>query len=103
MMLCYLTKQELAFCGHDESISSLDCGNYRELLSLLISGCLEIQNHYEKIRNVFSRESKIIQNELIECISDYMQDYVKNEITGNDFFRYRLMTQPILTKLRNAP
>lgn len=83
----YLSKQELAFRGHDESNDALNRGNFKELLTLLISRSpLEIQNQYEKIKNVFSGESKTIQNELIECISSYVNDYVKSELKEAQFF-----------------
>lgn len=83
----YLSKQELAFRGHDESNISINRGNFKELLALLISRSpLDIQNHYAKIKNVFSGDSKTIQNELIECISEYLNEYVKNEINDANFY-----------------
>lgn len=82
----YLTKQEFAFVGHDKTISLLSRENFDELLRLLISqSSLEIQNHYHKIKSIFHGESKI-QNELIDCISEYLQDHVKNEIKDAVFF-----------------
>lgn len=83
----YLGKQELGFRGHDESSSSLNRGNFKELLSLLITtSTLEIQTHYTKIKSVFSGDSKSIQNEVIECISEYMQDQIKSEIENTFCF-----------------
>ncbi|KAF2905735.1 hypothetical protein ILUMI_00448 [Ignelater luminosus] len=82
----YLTKQEFAFVGHDKTISLLNRENFEELLTLLIlQNSLEIQNHYNKIKSIFSGDSKI-QNELIDCISEYLQDHVKNEIKDAVFF-----------------
>lgn len=83
----YLSKQELAFRGHDETIDSINRGNFKELLTLLVSRSpVEIQNQYSKIKSVFSGESKSIQNELIECISDYINDFVKTELETAGFF-----------------
>lgn len=83
----YLSKQELAFRGHDESLDSINRGNFKELLTLLVSRSpVEIQNQYSRIKNVFSGESKSIQNELIDCISDYISDYVKTELENTEFF-----------------
>ena len=83
----YLSKQELAFRGYDESSASINRGNFKELLELLIQRSpLEIQTHYAKIKNVFSGGSKTIQNEPIECISEYINDYVGNEIKEAAFF-----------------
>lgn len=87
----FLSKQELAFRGHDESTDSLNRGNYKELLKLLISQSpLEIRNQYEKIKTVFMGESKTIQNEILHCISDYIDDYVRNEINETAFFSIQI-------------
>lgn len=60
-LVLYLSKQELAFHGHDESNSSLNKGNYKELFEMFFSRCsLEIQNHYKTIQGQFSGTSKII-------------------------------------------
>lgn len=83
----YLSKQELAFRGHDESVSSTNRGNFKELLSLLISETsVENQCHYDKIKNIFSGNSKTIQNEILGCISEYLQDHIKHEISNASFF-----------------
>jgi hypothetical protein len=65
-----LAKQELALRDHDESSSTLNKGNFKELFDMLFSRCLlEIKNHYKSIQNKFSGLSKTIQNDLITCIS----------------------------------
>ena len=81
----YLSKQELAFQGHNESNDSINHANFRELFTLSWSS-MEIQQHYTKIKSVFSGELRATQSELIECISDYIYDYVKNEIDNASFF-----------------
>lgn len=83
----FLARQELAFRGHDESSTSLNRGNFKELLSLLVSiSSLEIRTHYAKIKSVFAGDSKTIQNEIIECISDYIGGYINDEINNAEFF-----------------
>lgn len=83
----YLSKQELAFRGHDETIYSINRGNFKELLALLLQrSSVEIQQHYATIKNVFSAESKTIQNELVDCISEYIRDFIKIEISETSFF-----------------
>lgn len=83
----YLAKQELPFRGHDEHETSHNRGNFKELLCTLLSvSSDEIKNQYSKIKCVFSGESKTIQNELIECISDYLLDQIKKEIGESAFF-----------------
>ena len=83
----FLSKQELAFRGHDERENSLNMGNFKELLKLLISeASIEIQQHYLNIKNVFAGQSKTIQNELIECIYFHIHEFIKNEIAESSFF-----------------
>ncbi|KAJ8916419.1 hypothetical protein NQ315_014630 [Exocentrus adspersus] len=68
----YLGKQELAFRGHNEDESSANRGNFKELLNSYIEiSSLEIKEHYQKIKPVFSGDSKTIQNELIDCLAKY--------------------------------
>lgn len=83
----YLCRQELAFRGHDESISSENRGNYRELVSLMIGNCsVDTQNHYEKIKSKFLGESAQVQNDLITCVSTVINDFVIKKMTETPFF-----------------
>ncbi|KAJ4430334.1 hypothetical protein ANN_22550 [Periplaneta americana] len=87
----YLSKQELVFRGHDESATSLNRGNFKELLNVLISrSSQEIQDHYSKIKHFSSGESKTIQNEVIECISELIDEHVRTEIKESDFFSVQI-------------
>lgn len=83
----YLGKQELAFRGHNEDVSSINRGNFKELLEVFISiSPVDIQQHYKKIASVFSGSSKTIQNEIIDCIASYIDEYVEKEIKECKFF-----------------
>ncbi|XP_023311335.1 zinc finger MYM-type protein 1-like [Anoplophora glabripennis] len=83
----YLGRQELAFWGHNESECSDNRGNFMELLDMFISiSPADIQEHYKKISSVFSANSKTIANELIDCISDYIDQYVDKEIEECNYF-----------------
>ncbi|CAI6375598.1 unnamed protein product [Macrosiphum euphorbiae] len=81
-----LGKQELAFRGHDESTLSINQGNFREMFNLLIKQNAELLSHYEKISNVFTGQSKTIQNEIIHCVYEYIIDVIKSEINDIHFF-----------------
>lgn len=95
----FLGKQELAFRGHDETTDSVNRGNFKELLHLLISTSpSEIQNQYEKIKNIFKGDSKSIQNEVIDCISDYLNEAVKNEMIDAIFFSLQVDDTTDLTQ-----
>lgn len=87
LAVLYLGKQELPFHGHNEDVLSNNRGNFKELLDAFISiSPADIQQHYKKIKAVFAGNSKIIQNEIINCITQYIEDYVENEIKESPFF-----------------
>ncbi|XP_050064957.1 zinc finger MYM-type protein 1-like [Aphis gossypii] len=86
-IVLFLGRQELAFRGHNESSSSLNKGNFKELFDMHIIRCsLEIQNHYKAIKNIFSGLSNTIQNDLITCISDHIKNMVRTEIKECMFY-----------------
>ena len=89
----YLSRQELALRGHDESNESLNRGNYRELLEC-----------FAKMDSVFGRrlhgrlaESRLIgggqftgvspdiQNDLINCLDMIIEDEILKEIDNSTF------------------
>ena len=83
----YLGKQELAFRGHHEELSSINRGNFKELLETFVSiSPVNIQEHYKKILPVFASNSKTIQNEIIDCISQYIDEHIAKEIKDSTFF-----------------
>ncbi|KAJ8980089.1 hypothetical protein NQ317_017106 [Molorchus minor] len=83
----FLGKRELAFRDHYEDASSVNRGNFKELLEAFISiSPVDIQEHYKKIAPFFAANSKTIQIEIIDCISQYIDEYVENEIKECMFF-----------------
>ena len=90
----YLARQELAFRGHDESTSSLNKGNYRELLQSFckldsvfdrrLNGRLEATER-PYTGGVFTGVSSDVQNDLIECLDDVIQDEIDKEISDCQF------------------
>lgn len=81
-----LGKQELAFRGHDEKDTSVNQGNFREFFQCLIKRNAELVEHASKFCNIFSGQSKTIQNELIFCVSEYLKEFIHNEIINAQFF-----------------
>ena len=73
----YLSKQELVFRGNDESNTSLNRGNYREILECFskFDSVFERRLHRKLAENershlsVFTGVSPEIQNDLIFCIN----------------------------------
>lgn len=87
LAVLYLGKQELAFRGHDESLSSSYHGNFKELLETYVPiSPVDLQEHYKKIKTVFAGNSKTIQNEIIDCISQYLDEFVEDGIKEAKFF-----------------
>ena len=82
--VCYLGKQELAFRGHDEGEESEIKGNYKELLSLFAKRD-DIFRHHLETSTVFSGVSSVIQNDIIEAISNFMIKEIKNELHRTKF------------------
>lgn len=80
-----LGKQELAYRGHNESSTSLNQGNFREIFNLLIKRNDELLSHYNKISSVFTGQSKTIQNEVIQCVYEYVMDVINSEISDTSF------------------
>jgi hypothetical protein len=58
-----LGKQELAFRGHDETGISVNQGNFRKIFQCLIKRNVELVEHASKFSNIFTGQSKTIQNE----------------------------------------
>ena len=91
----YLAKQELAFRGHDEPRTSLNQGNYREVLKVFskldsvfdrrLHGRLQSTERPD-CGGVFTGVSPEVQNDLIECIDSVIQDQIDTEVRQCQFF-----------------
>nr|XP_032833154.1 zinc finger MYM-type protein 1-like isoform X4 [Petromyzon marinus] len=81
---CFLAKQELAFCGNDESASSSNRGNFVELLHAFAEKDEKLARHLET-STVFSGLSNRIQNDLIEAVGDVIRNDIKAEIHAAPF------------------
>lgn len=79
-----LAKQELPFRGHDESLNSVNRGNYIETLSYLSQYDSVLSNHLDhsasSSHSVFTGLSSDIQNDLIQCIASVVRDEIRIEI-----------------------
>jgi hypothetical protein len=80
-----LGKQELAFRGHDETGISVNQGNFRKIFQCLIKCNVELAEHASKFSNIFTGQSKTIQNELIFCVSQYLKEFIY-DISNAHFF-----------------
>ena len=84
-LTCLLSKQELAFRGHDESKGSCNQGNFKEIFHVIINTNEELKSHWEQM-GAFTGLSKTIQNDIIDCIAEEIKDSIHNTIKGAQFF-----------------
>ena len=90
----YLARQEMAFRGHDESSTSLNQGNYGELLKPFgkqdsvfdrrLYGRLQGAERCES-GGVFTGVPSDVQNVVIECIDSLIEDQINKELVNASF------------------
>ncbi|KAL4142958.1 hypothetical protein QTP88_005346 [Uroleucon formosanum] len=78
-VVCFLGKQELVFRGHRENNESLNKENYLELLELLAQEEQLLKEHLLSSA-ILKGTSKMIQNDLIECVTSVLNSKIFNEI-----------------------
>jgi hypothetical protein len=81
----FLSFQNLAFRGHDESESSLNKGNFKEFMSFLSKYDPNLKTFLDN-KSVFSGTSKTIQNEILESITAIVNKEIEKEISNAPFF-----------------
>lgn len=84
-MTLFLGNQELAFRGHNESSTSQNKGNFKELAEFL-SSYDEKFSDFLKTSSVFSGLSKTIQNDLIQSINFVVEKLIHGEIQSTTCF-----------------
>ena len=103
----YLSKQELACRGHDESEDSRNKGNYRELLESFakFDSVFEWRLHGRLAESErggdgrFTGVSPEIQNDLISCLDSIIDDEIMKEINDCSFFSVQVdETSDVSTK-----
>ncbi|XP_037942674.1 zinc finger MYM-type protein 1-like [Teleopsis dalmanni] len=87
--VCFLGTQELAFRGNDESQSSNNKGNYKELLNLLAKYDNKLERHLTTA-TTFTGTSSSIQNELINAVASVISDCIEEEINKSSFISVML-------------
>ncbi|XP_039286744.1 zinc finger MYM-type protein 1-like [Nilaparvata lugens] len=82
--VCFLGKQELAFRGHNEEESSINRGNYIELLKYTADYDPLLAEHLETA-TVFKGFSSHIQNDLIDAVGSSLLLSIKKELEEANF------------------
>ena len=75
---------ELALRGHDESDTSNNPGIFRGLINFSSELDSVLKNHLENA-TVFKGTSKMIQNEILECILEVCREEISKEIKDSPF------------------
>ncbi|CAH1998384.1 unnamed protein product [Acanthoscelides obtectus] len=75
---------ELALRGHDEKDGSSNPGIFRGLINFTAELDIALKDHFEK-STVFKGVSKIIQNELLDCMLQVAQENIRKEILEAEF------------------
>ena len=79
----FFGRQNIAFRGHDESVSSLNRGNYLEFLHFRSRECTELATHLYVNVHYASPQS---QNEMIQLIGKNIQAHLLKEIRSSSLF-----------------
>ena len=92
----------IALRGHRDDATSFDKshqGNFKNLLDFRIdAGDTYLKEHLETCAKNASYISKTTQNDLLECIKEYVQDVIVNEISSQEIgSKYSRDTVPIAT------
>ena len=94
----FLAEQELPLRGHEESESSLNKGNYVELLNLFREYDPLLDKHLESSA-LFKGTSPHVQNDIAKALSRVIINYIKKEISYSPFVAIILdETSDITTK-----
>jgi hypothetical protein len=86
-VVCHLAQQELPFRGHDESKTSLNRGNFLELVSLLSKYDGVLEKHIQESGKPAgpSYLSNKIQNDMIHSIADVIKARIEFEVKATKF------------------
>uniref|UniRef100_A0A8C5QA54 TTF-type domain-containing protein n=1 Tax=Leptobrachium leishanense TaxID=445787 RepID=A0A8C5QA54_9ANUR len=80
-VICFLAKQKIAFHGNNDSVSSLNCGNYVELIQVFAEKDANLAKHLQT-STTFSGSSNRIKNHLVEAVADVIRNDMKEEINA---------------------
>ncbi|XP_062161838.1 uncharacterized protein LOC133868836 [Alnus glutinosa] len=80
-----LAFQGVAFRGRDESVDSTNCGNFLEILNLMVSYNEQIAEVIAKAPKNASYTSPMIQKEILHIFSTRVKEAIRKEISNAKF------------------
>ena len=85
-VLLLYSKQEIAFCGHDESDTSLNKGNFKEILSLVASHDPVVEERLSHGPQNAKYTSSTIQNNILSIIATLVRRRICASIQKSGFY-----------------
>jgi len=102
-VLVYITRQNISLRGHDESCSSMNKGNFLELLQLLAKYHPILQNHLNKIgnkkKNRLTLLSQDSQNRLLKILANIIRLFILKQVKKSGLFSVIIDTTTDIAKL----
>lgn len=102
-VLVYIARQNIPLRGHNESSSSVNKGNFLELLQLFAKYHPILQSHLNKIGNKRKNRLTLLshdsQNRLLKILADMVRSFILKEVQRAGLFS--LIQQLILLSLNN--
>lgn len=84
-VLLLTARQNIAQRGHDESDESDNKGNFREILDTVANHDAAVKHRLTIIHNA-KYTSKIIQNEVLDCLAEMVRSEIIEEVKESEFF-----------------
>lgn len=85
-IILFCARQEIPLRGDDETIDSLNKGNFLELMDLLSEYDKEIPDRISKLPKNGTMLSPEIQNELLHCSKNTLQDYIIKQVKDSVYY-----------------
>ncbi|XP_058775904.1 uncharacterized protein LOC131650202 [Vicia villosa] len=82
----YLISQGIAFRGHDERSTSLNKGNFREIMDWVKSYDEKVRDTFDRGQNNFTMTFSDIQKELAMCCAHEVTKVIMEELGDRQFF-----------------
>ncbi|CAI6351816.1 unnamed protein product [Macrosiphum euphorbiae] len=95
--LLYLSRQNMAFRGHDESKTSKNQGNFLELIKLLSADNAVLSSHLLKIRDVKGKNrltflSNVSQNKILNVLGEMVRGQILQKIKASGVYSFIIDT-----------
>uniref|UniRef100_A0A8C4RT82 DUF4371 domain-containing protein n=1 Tax=Erpetoichthys calabaricus TaxID=27687 RepID=A0A8C4RT82_ERPCA len=84
-VILFTARQNLVQRGHDESEESNKKGNFREILETVADHNAAVKHRLTTIHNA-KYTSKIIQNEVLDCLAEMVRSEIVDEVKNSEYF-----------------